>query len=59
MFRPQIQKTRLMLVLCILNLLMVYWAVNSYVQVPTYVYELKKSAAEKMEDCVELLEMIP
>ncbi|MDP6570766.1 MAG: poly-gamma-glutamate system protein [Candidatus Marinimicrobia bacterium] len=44
--------------LCILNLLMVYWAVNSYVQVPTYGYELKKSAAEKMEDCVELLEKV-
>ncbi len=56
MFRPQIQKTRVMLALCILNLLMVYWAVNSFVLVPTYGFELKTTATEKMVDCIKHLE---
>ncbi len=58
MFRPQIQKTRIMLLLCILNLLMVYWAVNSFVLVPTYGYDIKRTATEKMVDCIEYLKEI-
>ena len=32
MFRPQIQKTRVLFLLALLNMVMVYWAVNSYEQ---------------------------
>ena len=30
MFRPQIQKTRVLAILALLNLVMVYWAMNSF-----------------------------
>ena len=44
MFRPQIQKTRVLFSLAILVMAMVYWAVNSYERTPTYGFNMKKKA---------------
>ena len=55
MFRPQIQKTRVMVSLAFLVMSMVYWAVNSYERKPTYGYDVKKKTVEIMEDSIELL----
>ena len=53
MFRPQIQKTKVMLSLAILIMVMVYWSVNSYVKKPTYGYDIKKRAIKLMIDSIE------
>ena len=55
MFRPQIQKTRVLLGLAILTMGMVYWAVNSYERHPTYGYDLKKKAVDIMVNGIESL----
>ena len=55
MFRPQIQKTRVMLGLTILVMAMVYWAVNSFEREPTYGFEMKKKSVEIMKDSIEAL----
>ena len=55
MFRPQIQKTRVLLGLAILTMAMVYWAVNSYERYPTYGYDLKKKAVDIMVNGIESL----
>ena len=55
MFRPQIQKTRVLLGLSVPTMGMVYWAVNSYERHPTYGYELKNKAVDIMEKGVESL----
>ena len=55
MFRPQIQKTRVLLGLAILTIAMVYWAVNSYERHPTYGYDLKKKAVDIMVHGIESL----
>ena len=41
MFRPQIQKTRILVLIAIFNLLMVYFAVNSKVKVYQVGYDSK------------------
>ena len=55
MFRPQIQKTRIIVALSILIMLMVYWAENSYKKIPNYSYDLKIKAAKLMEEGIEVL----
>ena len=55
MFRPQIQKTRVLFLLALLNMVMVYWAVNSYEQLPTFGYELKNESVEIMEKGINSL----
>ena len=55
MFRPQIQKTRVMVILTALIMAMVYWAINSYERKPTYGYKLKKNAVNIMEKSIESL----
>jgi len=55
MFRPQIQKTRVMVSLAILVMAMVYWAVNSYERTPTYGFDMKKKTVDIMVDSIELL----
>ena len=55
MFRPQIQKTRVIVSLALLVMVMVYWAVNSYERKPTYGFDMKKKTVEIMENSIELL----
>ena len=55
MFRPQIQKTRVLLGLAILTMGMVYWAVNSYERHETYGFDLKVKAVENMENAINSL----
>ena len=55
MFRPQIQKTRVMVILTALIMAMVYWAINSYERKPTYGYKLKKNAVHIMKNSIESL----
>ena len=55
MFRPQIQKTRVMVILALLVMAMVYWAVNSYERKPTYGFDIKKKAVDIMVGGIELL----
>ena len=52
MFRPQIQKTRILFSLAMLIMVMVYWAVNSYEQHETYGFELKVKAVENMKNAI-------
>ena len=46
MFRPQIQKTRVMFLMTIIILCMVYWAVNSYERKKTYGYDIKTNTVK-------------
>ena len=55
MFRPQIQKTRVLFFLAMLIMVMVYWAVNSYEQHETYGFELKVKAVENMKHSINSL----
>ena len=55
MFRPQIQKSRVMVGLMILVMTMVYWATNSYERKPTYAFDIKKKTVELMEVSIETL----
>jgi len=55
MFRPQIQKTRILFSLAMLTMVMVYWAVNSYEQHETYGFDLKVKAVENMEKAINSL----
>ena len=55
MFRPQIQKTRVLVTLALLNIFMVYWALNSYEQHPTFGFDLKKNAVLIMEMQIDAL----
>jgi len=55
MFRPQIQKTRVLFSLALLIMVMVYWAVNSYEQHETYGFDLKVKAVENMENAINSL----
>jgi len=55
MFRPQIQKTRILFSLAMLIMVMVYWAVNSYEQHETYGFDLKVKAVENMENAINSL----
>ena len=55
MFRPQIQKTRVLFFLAMLIMVMVYWAVNSYEQHETYGFELKVKAVENMKNSINSL----
>ena len=55
MFRPQIQKTRVLAILALLNVVMVYWALNSYARYPTFGFELKNQASHIMESAINAL----
>ena len=55
MFRPQIQKTHVLAILALLNLLMVYWALNSYEQHRTFGFEMKNHAVQIMESSINSL----
>ena len=55
MFRPQIQKTRVLFFLAMLIMVMVYWAVNSYEQHETYGFDLKVKAVGNMENAINSL----
>ena len=52
MFRPQIQKTRVLVLIALFNLLMVYFSVNSKVKVYQIGYEHKILAAEIMQNFI-------
>ena len=58
MFRPQIQKTRVLFILAILNLALVYWSLNSYQKIPTYGYNYKKDAMNRMMSNIDALREI-
>jgi len=55
MFRPQIQKTRVLFSLALLIMVMVYWAENSYEQYETYGFDLKVKAVENMVNAINSL----
>ena len=55
MFRPQIQRTRILFSLTILVMVMVYWAVNSYERHETYGFDLKAKSVEIMENAINSL----
>ena len=55
MFRPQIQKTRVLAMLALLNLVMVYWALNSYERQRTFGFEVKSQAVQIMESTINSL----
>ena len=55
MFRPQIQKTRILFSLAMLIMVMVYWAVNSYEQHETYGFDLKVKSVEIMKNAINSL----
>ena len=55
MFRPQIQKTRVLVILALLNLVMVYWALNSYERQRTFGFEVKNKAVQIMESSINSL----
>tara|TARA_B100002052_G_scaffold149988_1_gene136934 strand:+ start:644 stop:1786 length:1143 start_codon:yes stop_codon:yes gene_type:complete len=53
MFRPQIQKTRILVLIAIFNLLMVYFAVNSKVKVYQVGYDRKIEASSIMKNTID------
>ena len=55
MFRPQIQKTKILVLLTILNLTMVYWSLTSFERFPTFGYDIKKNAVEIMISGINVL----
>ena len=55
MFRPQIQKTRILGYLAIINMFLVYWALNSYTETPTFGYEIKKKSEKYMNNQINFL----
>ena len=55
MFRPQIQKTRVLVLLAIVSLLMVFIASNSTVTDVALGYQYKLKSAEIMDDAIKIL----
>jgi len=55
MFRPQIQKTRVLGYLAIINMFLVYWALNSYTETPTFGYAIKKQSESHMNNQINFL----
>ena len=55
MFKPQIQKTRVLIILAIISLLMVYLASNSTVIDIAPGYEYKLESAKIMNDAIKVL----
>ena len=55
MFRPQIQKTRVLAILALLNIVMVYWALNSYERHRTFGFDVKNKAVQIMESAINSL----
>ena len=58
MFRPQIQKTRVLFLLAIFNLILVYTSVNSKEYIPKAGLEQKLKATEIMKNSLELLSSV-
>jgi len=59
MFRPQIQKTRTLFLIALFNLLMVYFAANSYVKVKQIGYNDKINAIDNMLMCLDTIKKHP
>ena len=53
MFRPQIQKTRVLFLIALFNLSMVYFAANSYMKVKQIGYDDKMKAVDNMNACLQ------
>ena len=58
MFRPQIQKTSILVMLAFLNLIMVYWALNSYERYPTFGFDQKSRAIGIMKTAINSLRTV-
>ena len=58
MFRPQIQKTRILAILALLNVVMVYWALNSYERHRTFGFDIKNQSVEVMESAINSLRKV-
>ena len=58
MFRPQIQRTRILAILALLNVVMVYWAMNSYERHPTFGFDVKNQAIEIMKSAINSLRVV-
>ncbi len=59
MFRPQIQKTRVLFLIALFNLSMVYFAANSYIKVKQIGYNDKIEAVENMNMCLQSIKNHP
>ena len=55
MFRPKIQKTRVLIIIAVLNISLVYWAANSGNQIESLGYEDKINATKIMEKYIDIL----
>ena len=55
MFRPHIQKTRVLGYLAIINMFLVYWALNSYTETRTFGYGIKKKSERYMNNQINFL----
>ena len=55
MFKPAIQKTRVLVILAIVNLLLFLWASNSTGKIETPGHEYKKQAANRMKSAMTVL----
>ena len=55
MFRPQIQKTRVLLIIAIFNLILVYISANSKEYIPKDGLSQKLKATKIMNECIKLL----
>ena len=58
MFRPQIQKTRVLFLIAIFNLILVYISANSKEYIPKAGLEQKLRATEIMENSIDILSSI-
>ena len=59
MFRPQIQKTRVLFLIALFNLSMVYFAANSYTKVKQIGYNDKIKAVDNMSMCLQSIKKHP
>ncbi len=55
MFRPQIQKTNVLVMLSFINIVMVYWALTSFERFQTFGFDVKINATEIMVDSINKL----
>ena len=55
MFRPSIQKTRILVFLALINIIVYYFVSSSVVTFKASDYELKIASAEKMENALNVL----
>ena len=55
MFRPSIQKTRILVFLALINIVVYYFVSSSVVTFKSSDYELKIASSEKMENALNVL----